>query len=333
MKRTPLQQALACIYPKRTTLNILRHGLCDGDFYVTDLDHHLKIRPDHQIPSGPHLFNLSLYIKSGNLEAAINAASEKDTNDFPVWPELKKETVVKGELPANLTDFIPAVSSDETRETLHFIFINKGETVATDGHILFLEKNGLIRDDTLFISPVAAKIFKILGLPKTIRKDEKHILFAGDNWKFVSKQYEGEYPNYKRILPDIPVNFSWNSADISALREFIDKSKPFFPKTGILFFTGKYVVCKNRELSYFDKMERAYFKFSEGRTLAFNAFRLLNVFDFLKNEQVAVYIGKDSLSACMFKQRNRQAVLMPLRTSQDNKGIPPEELLEAENKI
>src|SRR5271169_6362875 len=136
MKKTPIDSALSIILRNTgRTLQILKLGLIEhGWLRMTDLDHELKVFVGDQSVE-PELVDIGLLIKSQDLPAAIAATKGVDVEDFPQevieeYPEIQiSPRVLDG-----LVDLIPAASTDDSRESLKHVFVNrkKREAVATD---------------------------------------------------------------------------------------------------------------------------------------------------------------------------------------------------------
>ncbi|MFH1413638.1 MAG: DNA polymerase III subunit beta [Candidatus Omnitrophota bacterium] len=135
--------------------------------------------------------------------------------EFPKLPDFKDKEVIKlkqGGLKQllNLTSF--AVSSDETRYILNGILIkinkNTITLVATDGKRLAIAEKKLsqtVNKDICVIVPLKA----VRELDRNLQEDGElslilgtnQIMFELDNVTIVSRLIEGEFPDYRQVIP------------------------------------------------------------------------------------------------------------------------------------
>ncbi|MFH1354927.1 MAG: DNA polymerase III subunit beta [Candidatus Omnitrophota bacterium] len=135
--------------------------------------------------------------------------------EFPKLPDFKDKEVIKLEQGAlkqllSLTSF--AVSSDETRYILNGILIrinkNTMTLVATDGKRLAIAEkklNQTVNKDVRVIVPIKA----IRELDRNLQEEGElslvlganQIMFELDNVTIVSRLIEGEFPDYRQVIP------------------------------------------------------------------------------------------------------------------------------------
>ncbi|MDD3930637.1 MAG: DNA polymerase III subunit beta [Eubacteriales bacterium] len=154
----------------------------------------------------------SIQIESGSSHFTIKCLRAED---YPKLPEVTQEERVSLEqqtLKEMIRQTIFAVSTDETRPILNGCFFQAHEQaiemVAIDGFRLALRK--CLTEETVgqvkFIIPgkVLHEVGRILGAGKEkvdIYLSGNHILFDTGSVKIVSRLIQGEYMNYRGIIP------------------------------------------------------------------------------------------------------------------------------------
>jgi len=160
----------------------------------------------------------SLLVSSGSFKANLMGA---DSNDFPKTPSTSNEVVLvfdKKDLINALNQVVFAASQDEGRPVLTGVLIKKGEgekisLVATDGYRLSLKevlpKEVKIKEG--FLIPAKA-LLEVSRLAKELESEEPEIkmvsaseknqvVFIFPKIEFYSRLIEGEFPDYKKIIP------------------------------------------------------------------------------------------------------------------------------------
>ena len=218
------------VTPKKTSLPILQLSKVDsaGNLMATDLETGIKL------------------YKSG-LEKGLYKIIGKDfvksnmsIDEFPLDVEVKTElgTVDRGEFVTNLERASRDVSTDETRAILKSVLLDveKGKTsiVSTDGRRLSLSTIESDLPDGKYLISNPAKIAKLLRsvggeeLKIFKDKDKNFIRFVGKDGEVFSSGFEGDFPNYKQILPKPVESLSIDKKDITnALRELM----PYFKES------------------------------------------------------------------------------------------------------
>jgi len=334
MKKSPQQTAISLVLPKHTSLNILRYGMLTAphSLCVTDLDHCLHLRnmefPEYKF-SGPVLFDISLYLKSGNMAAAVAGASSMDIKDFPGIPE--PGTVAAGTLPENLLSLVPAVSDDIDRAALRRIAIraDRREAVATDGHVLFLRKLEKKPLKSFLIDVAAVKIAAVFAdksVSVTMKKNEKgeydYVTLRGESWTLTYKvECFRYYPAYNLILCDRKQNIlEWDSRHVDMLHDYIERMRPFMlsgkGKSSRLYFSANTGYCRNKNLNFSDTTDFPLPVFPVSNNLiSVNADKLEKILKFIGDEKVGVTVGETPLQQIQFGGKMRRALLMPLRVT------------------
>lgn len=156
--------------------------------------------------------NLSLLIECGSTHFSIKGIRADDYPKIPVVEESQQLSVKQNLLKEMIRQTLFAVSTDESRPILNGCFFNCDgknlEMVAIDGFRLALRKNEI--GDGLpvmkFIIPGKAlnevgRILQSNDSAVEIYPSQNHIRFDTGRVKLVSRLIQGEYMNYKGIIP------------------------------------------------------------------------------------------------------------------------------------
>lgn len=152
-------------------------------------------------------------IKSGKAQFKIIGLPKEEFPQLPVFKDKDSVTVEQPELKEmlTLTDF--AISKDDTRYVLNgILFIVKGDSitaVATDGRRLAtmtkrMDKKTLV-DRTVIIPTKTVQEVKRMLLDDgevQIKFSDNQVLFSFSNCIIISRLIEGDYPNYKKVIPE-----------------------------------------------------------------------------------------------------------------------------------
>ncbi len=158
----------------------------------------------------------TLIIKSGNYNSEIKGIS---ADEFPLIPEIKtnKTFSVKAQKlkdAINLVSFAAAL--DDTRPVLAGVYIKAGETkitlAATDSYrlaekTLSLETKNNKKAELIIPARTLAELARILGELDAnslvnVYSSDSQVLFEADGLDFISRLIEGQFPNYKQIIPE-----------------------------------------------------------------------------------------------------------------------------------
>jgi DNA polymerase III sliding clamp (beta) subunit (PCNA family) len=287
---------------------------------VTDLDYTLILDMPGETRNA--LFDVKLFYKTGDIDAAIQAAGDQSKiNDYPATPTPSAPTTTQNaDVLSDLPNLVPTCSTDISRTVLGYIFIDaKNSTaVATDGHVLFTQKNNSNTD--LLIHPDVLSILKYL-VPKTIEVSEKQYIISGDGFKLITKNALttiSPYPNYKQVIPDYPkcTPITWSAAQQDKIRSFIKTVLPFIDKrTNMIVISDNKLAIKNEELHITKVLDfnETILPVAPDNILGFNAKFLLKVLDFVDGKPVKVTCGR-AISGIKFTGSDFFAIQMPLRT-------------------
>ena len=139
-----------------------------------------------------------------------------DPQDFPAFPAVETDQEVS--LPFNIfSDMVRkvarVVSKDESRAVLTGVLINIKEKnlqmVATDSYRLAIAEKELEENHTQeFEAVISGKFLQdIISLPQTdnqitLALSENQIIVSYKDTIFINRRLEGNFPNYKQLLPD-----------------------------------------------------------------------------------------------------------------------------------
>ena len=349
MKKSPELSALSVMNAVarksslRSSLHILRCGIIDAEgarVRVTTLDHELVLA-NMPIPAGvkfPALFDLPLYVRTGDLPAAVSAAAADPYLKVDEFPGMVKGIgACSGRLPAGLATLIPSLAVDESRHALNLVCCNakKGEAVATDGHTLFLRNfDNPCFEKSFLISSLALKVAECFAdLPSVYVADDSRVTFKGAGWWL---SYRGEeyiaFPEYKKVIPDYrklrPV--VWTAADRAAIYGYIQKVLPFYPRRDFcpMFFseTAAYVRIKSIGYSSDNDFQTSIFPV-KNKLIKFDARLFMKVIEYFGHKgkdtgDTIVQVGTNPCNVALFRSadKSRRAILMPLRVLSGTEG-------------
>lgn len=184
------------------------------------------------LPSGPiHLQQKDhkLHIQAGSYESTINGAL---ADEYPIMPAISQGTTWK--ITAQLfkkalSQVVIAASSDEARPILTGVFLHSNEgnlfMVATDSYRLAEKNLGKQPESVSLLVPATAMqdTLRIIGdfnEEIMVTHDDQQVLFNVGDVELVARLLEGEYPDYRRLIPK---DFSTTAAIYRA--EFINITK------------------------------------------------------------------------------------------------------------
>ncbi len=156
--------------------------------------------------------NTSIELTCGDTQASLHGMSAEE---YPVLPEValgKKVSVMGGKLKQLIGRVEFAVSRDDSRQVLTGVYISSSDRglvlVATDSHRLAeVVDGGKLGEEFAVIVPAKtlAEVKRLIIDPKQVvevRVEESQIMFGLENATVVSRLIEGEYPNYRQIIPE-----------------------------------------------------------------------------------------------------------------------------------
>ncbi len=151
-------------------------------------------------------------IKSGPAKFIIYGLGEDEFPTLPTFDEAKDFKISQLVLLEGLRKTSYAISSDETRYVLNGIYASfkegKMSLVATDGRRLAMVDNDLefpaSNECDVIIPSKAINELQRLLKPEGdvhVRINDNHISFEINGSRLVSKLIEGNYPNYRQVIP------------------------------------------------------------------------------------------------------------------------------------
>lgn len=166
------------------------------------------------LPSGVielELEDHKLHISAGTYSSTINGVS---ADDFPVMPAISEGTnwdISSQTLKKSLQQTVLAASNDETRPVLTGVFMHDHEgslyVVATDSYRLAEKKLTKSAKAVSMLIPAGAMqdLLRILGDGDDkvkITHDDQQVLFQVGEVELVSRLIEGDYPPYRKLIPE-----------------------------------------------------------------------------------------------------------------------------------
>ncbi|MFH1552898.1 MAG: DNA polymerase III subunit beta [Candidatus Omnitrophota bacterium] len=152
-------------------------------------------------------------IKSGKAQFKIMGLPKEEFPELPPFKDKDSITIDQNTLKEmlNLTDF--AVSKDDTRYVLNgILLLVKGDQisiVATDGRRLAaihkkLPKKTIVDRAAIIPAKTVQEVKRMLAEEGEvqIKFSENEVLFSFENNFVLSRLIEGEYPNYKKVIPE-----------------------------------------------------------------------------------------------------------------------------------
>ena len=272
-------------------------------------------------------------------EGSLYKLATMNPEEFPELPKIEVENSIEVEqntLKNMIRKTIFAVSSEENRPIftgcLFEVKQNKLNIVAVDGFRLALRSIFLNKQTNDFNAVIPGKtlneVNKILldsFEPVKIGVSKNQALFEMDNCKIVTRILDGEFLNYKSVIPDnwetrVEVNKSnlQNSFERISLisASSVEKEKKYPVKINVDI--GKVVIsCTNQTGDAKEEL----FVSTEGKNLeaGFNPKYFLDCLKAIDDENVYVEFGT-SISPCLIKStENRDYVYMilPIRLKED----------------
>ncbi|HOR01987.1 MAG TPA: DNA polymerase III subunit beta [Candidatus Woesebacteria bacterium] len=175
------------------------------------------------LPTG----KIDLSLKENNLLSVSSAKIESDfttspATDFPEFPQINPDTVFEIDLDIlsqAISQMAFSAATDDTRPILTGILCSFSQNlltlVSTDGFRLSFKEIKLVNSLNLktdkpvtFLIP-ARSLIEVTKLAKTNQKikigltqDEHQVMFVLDDIELVSRLIEGEFPDYKKLIPE-----------------------------------------------------------------------------------------------------------------------------------
>lgn len=157
--------------------------------------------------------NSTLKIESENYHTTIKGLS---SDDFPLIPQVENEPFAKidgAELKAALSESVWAAASNETQPEISGIFMafedDHLRIAATDRYRLAERTAKLLEPargtkEVIIPSRTVGELYKILSAGRgqvEIYFSESQVLFRFDETELISRLIDGQYPDYRQIIP------------------------------------------------------------------------------------------------------------------------------------
>lgn len=167
----------------------------------------------NSLPSGVIELKLEdhkLHITTDQYQSVINGIA---ADDYPVMPAITEGKTWKIDaktLKNGLGQVVIAASNDEARPVLTGVYIHTHEgqlyLVATDSYRLAEKALMKSSEDISLLIPASAlqDLLRILGESDdevVVTHDEQQVLFKVGDVELVTRQIEGNYPDYRKLIP------------------------------------------------------------------------------------------------------------------------------------
>ncbi len=282
-----------------------------------------------ELPSGEVVIyarkNNQIEIEGVNCRFKLNGLPKEE---FPKFPEFKDKDAVlikQADLKEmiRLTNF--AVSYEESRYVLNGILLEiSGDTakmVATDGRRLAKIEKKLIQTaakDLSIIIPVKAVAEINRNLKDTgnctIIGGANQVLFNVDGILIATRIIEGEFPNYKQVIPkEIPTKVKVKTVDLlAAIRRANLLSTPDFQAIKFELFKEKLVISKTTP-DVGESREEVGVEYGQQELMVgFNPQFFIDVLKNISDERIDLeFLGPDK--PCVLRLRDYLYLALPMR--------------------
>lgn len=287
---------------------------------------------------------INISVNSNNLleiecEGALYKLATMNPDEFPELPKIEIENSIEIEqnsLKNMIRKTIFAVSTEESRPIftgcLFEIENNKLSLVAVDGFRLALRSMYLNKQSNNFSAVIPGRtlneVNKIISdsfEPIKIGVSKNQALFEMENCKIVTRILDGEFLNYKNVIPsnwETRIRVNKNSIQncferISLISSSaVEKEKKYPVKVNVDI--GKVVISCTNQTG--DAKEELYVS-TEGKNLeaGFNPKYFLDSFKAIDDEEVYIEFGT-SISPCLVKSvenNDYTYMILPIRLKED----------------
>lgn len=275
-----------------------------------------------------------LTVKTPHYESKINGISAEE---FPLIPTISADPVLSldaGTLKDALVQVVVAASADEARPVLAGVYMYTEESnlylVATDSYRL-AEKRLELADDVekQFAAIVPARtmqeLVRLLGeseQPVEVYLDENQVMFRLGEIELVSRLIEGQFPNYRQIIPKkAETSFDISTAEfarITKVASLFARESAGSVKLEIQAEGQVRIMTSDSEVGGNTSMADCDVSGDDGE-ISLNARYLTDALSVIKSPEVTFAIS-GKLSACVLSPAGDGAeddyihIVMPLRT-------------------
>ena len=254
-------------------------------------------------------------------------------DEFPKFPDKSEELFEfdTESIDEMINSTVFSVSNDEAKFNLTGIFIkfegDKLNFASTDGHRLSLMSKVINFDlndkfKTGFILPKKGivELSKIIDFEKKLIKigvTDNLFNYVDENTTFVMRMIDGDFPDYKRVIPEKSENFSIINIKIliEVLKRVSVLSNEKTKGVKINLTHNKLTVSSSNPDFGDAKEEMDIIYKGDDITIGFNAKYILDILNILKCEKIKFYI-KDNISPGMIVPYDNDeylSVIMPMR--------------------
>jgi DNA polymerase III subunit beta len=275
-----------------------------------------------------------LTVKSPHYESKINGISAEE---FPLIPTVNSDPVLTleaGVFKEALAQVVVAASADEARPVLAGVYLYTEEknlyVVATDSYRLAEKKMELDGDEPKPLSAIVPartmqELIRLLGDVTgevELYIDENQVMFRIADIELVSRLIEGQFPNYRQIIPDkAETSFDIETAEfarITKVASLFARESAGSVKLEIKAEGEVSILSNDSEVGGNTSSAECEVSGDDGE-ISLNARYLTEALAVMKSPEVTFAItGK--LSACILSPAGEEAaddymhIIMPLRT-------------------
>jgi DNA polymerase-3 subunit beta len=260
-------------------------------------------------------------IKCGDDETILGTQESSEFPEVMAMKDAKTHGVSCPDLAASIKSVGWAASTDTTRYILNSVYIvskaKSLDVISTNGRELAIASTPLIGSefDFVFPSPFISNFVNALARPGAILSTtENHASVTHDAGQYVSKLVEGNYPNYKMVIPanvkplgtvSVEEFLGVMSSCVGYAVEQNESGTFRFSKTGLVVsMTIKDGPQLTRHLL------GAFVEFN----IALSVKKTQNIFRSIKTEEAKIFYV-DELSPIIFESGNLRVLMTPMRMS------------------
>ena len=283
------------------------------------------------LPSGIIKLELTdnkLHIHTEKYESTINGIAAEE---FPIMPAIetgKNLNIDAQVFRLGLQQVVPAASTDESRQVLTGVYLhshnNKLFIVATDSYRL-AEKELMATKETINLLIPAGALQDLQRILNDVEGqielvyDDQQVLFKAGDTELVTRQIEGNYPDYRKLIPAKFVHTAQLSkADFAN----ITKVSSLFARESAGSITinlhkqDKQISIRSVASQLGENVASANAKVSEDGTVTLNSRYVLDALQALQGEEV-VFSFNSKLEPCLLdnpKHPDYLHIIMPLKS-------------------
>jgi DNA polymerase-3 subunit beta len=270
------------------------------------------------LPGDVTSIELQITTRPDNRAVSINGRCSihgMDAAEFPELPGGFDKIVGVRSLKEAMGRVMPAVSKDELRYALTGLHLNfkEGTAVGTDGfrlHISEIEASGAPVESILLPSKAAQLVLKFKGEDEIhFRDDGRFVAFYVAGGFLLVRLIEGNYPDYKNVMPHPPVQVTFAASEFLKL---IEGAAPIADGYVCLCVNGDLLIHASRDLGSYEWKIPAIREGGNKEELAyhFNPAFLVDAIKSYPAERVRLGLPDGDYGPVLV---NEKAVVMPVR--------------------